>query len=562
MELISTSLTGTRAEVAYHLARKYFGIGLLLLCCASALVYQAKHLGLTIDEPSHFAAGHMYWLGEDVLQPSDTPPLTRVISGWIPPIMNAPSPRDTKGWAERDSYLIGGEILGRPKTRRLLFFNRLPFLAFPLLIVFLIWHWGRQLFGESIALVLAACGALEPTIVGHGAFIKSDVPAAFGALWFAYTAWSYWKNPIVSRLLLMTLALVVAVLTKFTLLPLVIVAYGLALWRGPRLLAAIVIPIALYGGILAASRFQAQPVPQAEIHQFTGAGVPDWALPGMKLIARLPWPLQFVRGLLYIGGSLHSEGFTGYMLGHKIHGWVPAYFPLAWAIKFPIPLQVLTVAGLAALLLRIRRRQVGAADLLLWGSAVFFFGTAVFSTFHIGFRHVVPSLPFFILSGGFALMQWGGSRAGRIATTLLLAWLTVSSLRIYPQGMSYFNEWIGGPVNGWKYLADSNIDWGQNLPELGAYVKRNRIEEVKTFLFSSEYIWNHLREGSVVPQPWPSDDSPAGTLFQPSPGVYAISVNVLSGFLFANGHEDYLTYFRQRPPDGRAGYSILIYNVK
>jgi hypothetical protein len=66
----------------------------------------------------------------------------------------------------------------------------------------------------------------------------------------------------------------------------------------------------------------------------------------------------------------------------------------------------------------------------------------------------------------------------------------------------------------------------------------------------------------VVPQPWPADDSPAGTLFQPSPGVYAISVNVLAGFLFANGHEDYLTYFRQRPPDGRAGYSILIYNVK
>ncbi|MDQ6663002.1 MAG: glycosyltransferase family 39 protein [Acidobacteriota bacterium] len=543
-------------------ARKYFGIGLLLLCYAAALAYQAKHIGLTIDEPSHFAAAYMYWLGEDVLQPSDTPPLTRIISGWVPRILSASSPRGTRGWAERDAYLIGGEILGRPNTRRLLFYTRLPFLAFPLLIVFLIWHWGSQLFGGSIALVLAACGALEPTIQGHGALINSDVPAAFAALWFGYAAWRYWRNPVAARLLIMTVAIVVAVLTKFALLPLVIVGYGLALRRGPRLLAAIIIPIALYAGILAASQFQAQPVPQVEINKFTGAGVPNWALSGVNLAARLPWPLQFVRGLLYIGGSLHGDGFTGYMLGHKIHGWVPAYFPLAWAIKFPIPLQILTMAGMAAFLVRIRRGQVRAGDLLLWGSAVLLFGTAVFSTFHIGFRHVAPSLPFFILSGGFALAQWGRSRAGRVAIALALAWLTVSSLRVYPQGISYFNEWIGGPVNGWKYLADSNIDWGQNLPELGVYLKRNQIQKIKTFLFSSDYPWNYLTPGSVVPQPWPSVDSPAGTRYQPRPGVYAIGVNVLAGFLFPQGHEDYLAYFRQRSANGRAGYSILIYNVK
>jgi hypothetical protein len=39
-------------------------------------------------------------------------------------------------------------------------------------------------------------------------------------------------------------------------------------------------------------------------------------------------------------------------------------------------------------------------------------------------------------------------------------------------------------------------------------------------------------------------------------------VNVLTGFLFPPGHENYLSYFRQRPADGRAGYSILIYNIK
>jgi hypothetical protein len=381
--------------------RRYAGIGLLIVGCAAALVYQTRRLGLTVDETSHFAAAYMYWLGEDVLQPADAPPLTRAICGWVPRLLRAPHPRDTSGWKDRDAYMIGAEILDRPniRARRMLFYTRLPFLFFPLLIVFLLWHWGRQLFGEPIGLFLAACGALEPTIQGHGVLINSDVPAAFGALWFAYTAWKYWCTPDHRRLLILSLATVLAVLIKFTLLPLAAAGFGLVLWKGQRW-RAIALPLAVYVGILTVSQFQAQPVPPVEVQQFSGAGVPHWALPGVKLLARLPWPLQFVRGLLYVGGSLQGAGFTGYMLGHKIQGWVPLYFPLAWAIKFPIPLQLLTVAGLIALGIRIRRREAGIADLLVWGLAAFFFGSAVLSNFHVGFRHVLPALPFFILGAG------------------------------------------------------------------------------------------------------------------------------------------------------------------
>jgi len=545
--------------------RRYTGIGLLIVGCAAALVYQTRRLGLTVDEASHFAAAYAYWLGEDVLQPADAPPLTRAICGWVPRLLGAPPPRDTNGWKERDAYLIGAEILDRPniRARRLLFYTRLPFLVFPLLIVFLLWHWGRQLFGEPVGLCLAACGALEPTIQGHGVLINSDVPAAFGALWFAYAAWRYWNTPNVGRLQIMTLAMVVAVLTKFTLLPLAIVGFGLALCKGPRLLGAIAIPLALYAGILAASQFQAQPVPRVEIQQFSGAGVPLWALPGVNLLARLPWPLQFVRGLLFIGGSLQGDGFTGYMLGHKIRGWVPLYFPLAWAIKFPIPLQLLTVAGLAAFFIRIWRREAGAADLLVWGAAAFFFGAAAISNSHLGFRHVLPALPFFILGGGFALARWSGHRAARVAIALSLACLAVSSLRVYPQGISYFNEWIGGPTRAWRYLADSNLDWGQNLPDLGVYMERNRIGRIKTFLFGYDNPFHYLKPGSMDPQTLPAPDNPAlERYYRPRPGLYAVSVNFLAGFLAPPGYEDYLAFFRERLPDARAGYSILIYDVK
>jgi Dolichyl-phosphate-mannose-protein mannosyltransferase len=544
------------------LARRHLGIGLILLTSAAALTYQAQHVGLTTDEPSHFAAAYMYWLGEDVLVPADTPPLTRTISGWVPRILGAQNPHGSKYWERRDAYLIGAEILATPnsRARRLLFYTRLPFLIFPLLIVFLTWHWSRQLFGEPIALTLAACSALEPTILGHGAIINSDVPAAFAALWFSYTTWKYWREPNVLRMLIMTLALTVAVLTKFTLLPLVLVGYGLALWRGPRPLAAITIPIILYTGILAASQFDAQPIPQAEIDTFSQTGAPGWALPGLEVLARLPWPTQFVRALLYIGKNMQGDGWTGYMLGHKVNGRTPAYFPLAWALKFPIPLQMLTIAGLVALFDRIRRRQVSATDSLIWFPPLLFFGTAIFSNYHIGFRHVLPALPFLILDGGFAIQRWHHNYACRTAIALGLAWLAVSSIAVYPHGISYFNAWIGSPINAWKYFADSNIDWGQNWPEVAEYVKRNQVRTINTFIFSFDSPWHYIKEG-LAPQPWPDLSIPVGYRYQPRPGTYFVSVNLLSGLLFPQGHENYLEFFQQRAPDGRAGHSILIYNV-
>jgi len=122
------------------MVRRYGAVAFLLICCAVALIFQARRTGLTVDETAHFAAAYSYWLGEDVLQPADAPPLTRIWCGWIPRLLHAPRPQETRGWQDRDAYLIGAEILDRTdiRARRLLFYTRLLFLVFPLLIVFLL----------------------------------------------------------------------------------------------------------------------------------------------------------------------------------------------------------------------------------------------------------------------------------------------------------------------------------------------------------------------------------------------------------------------------------------
>jgi hypothetical protein len=472
--------------------------------------------------------------------------------------------RATDGWQRQDAYSIGGRTLGRlpaADARRVIFLTRLPFLVFPLGIVYLVWLWGRQLFRDSVALGLAACAALEPTILGHGALIKSDVAAAFGALAFAYAAWRYWMGPDARRLGWMTAALIAAVLTKFNLLLLVLPAIVLVLVRDRRRAYALLPPVAVYLAIIAAYQFHAGPIEPEESGLFIPAGVPDvWRT--SNLVRHLPWPRQFVRGLLFVGGAMHNGDFRGWMLGHRIEGAAPGYYPLAWAIKFPIPLQVLTAAALAALLARLRRREACAADAFLWGFAVWYFGTAVVSDYHIGFRHALPALPFLVLAGGFALERWGTLRAGRWVAAALFVWLAVTSLRVYPQGISYFNEWIGGPVNGWHYLADSNIDWGQNLPELGAWRARHPGTRLRLYVFGLDEVGHYLppRSWEPMPAPW-SANTKLDRRLQPDPGIYAVSVNMLVGLPFERGWEHYLAFFRDRQPIDRAGYSILIYEV-
>jgi hypothetical protein len=61
----------------------------------------------------------------------------------------------------------------------------------------------------------------------------------------------------------------------------------------------------------------------------------------------------------------------------------------------------------------------------------------------------------------------------RAATVLLLGWFVVDSLSVRPHYLAYFNSFVGGPAQGYRRLADSSLDWGQDLPGLGRWLAAN-----------------------------------------------------------------------------------------
>jgi hypothetical protein len=76
---------------------------------------------------------------------------------------------------------------------------------------------------------------------------------------------------------------------------------------------------------------------------------------------------------------------------------------------------------------------------------------------------LLPALPFlFVFASRLTLLAGRARRPLAVALPALLLWHAASTTRAGPDFISYFNELAGGPANGWRYLADSNLDWGQN----------------------------------------------------------------------------------------------------
>jgi hypothetical protein len=65
----------------------------------------------------------------------------------------------------------------------------------------------------------------------------------------------------------------------------------------------------------------------------------------------------------------------------------------------------------------------------------------------------------------------------------LLVWLAAIAAWIYPDFLTFFNGTVGGPSRGAEVLLDSNLDWGQDLKGLGAFIRQRGIDTIHVDYF-------------------------------------------------------------------------------
>jgi hypothetical protein len=250
-----------------------------------------------------------------------------------------------------------------------------------------------------------------------------------------------------------------------------------------------------------------------------------------------------------------SEGRSAFLLGrYSTEGWW-WYFPAAMLVKTPLPL--LAAAALGAWSLRAQPRREWAWLLL---PPALYLGAALTSKTQIGYRHILPLYPFLaVLAGLGGGWLWTRGVQGRGAAAALSLWLALSVGRAHPHHLAYFNELAGGRAGGAAWLADSNLDWGQDLPGLAAELKaRGNPPVVLGYFGSDDPAARGLR---YVPLATVANVERPGNaaLEKGAPLLFALSQTNRAGVYYRD--KGLYSWLASREPVAAPGGSIFLYDL-
>lgn len=546
----------------------------VLLLHSAMLGWSATRHSPTIDEPMHLAAGLECWKTGRCLHDRGNPPPVGM-------------------WAALPLALSGAELPDGDKrpfapvlaSMQHLVPARWATIPFSVLGAWACYAWARELYGKGAGWLALGLWCVCPTILGHGALVTGDVPAAAVGVTACYALWRWLKAPGWADALAGGVLLGAAQLSKFVWLPL----WGLwpLLWaacawrRGradwPRLgkqcgqLAAM---LALAALVLHAGYLFEHPFPALRDTGLLQLGA-DRNLPAGPARVWLqktfgdvpvPVPLAFARGLADMD-RVAGEGGRIFLNGRWHDGPVWHYYLAALGMKVPLGTLALVAAAALRTVLPRRRIAISRTDLALVAPPIAVLTVAsAFAVFnHV--RYVLPVLPFaFVWASQVASVATTRARAWRAFA--IGAWLLslASSLACWPHSLSYFNELAGGPAKGRLRLIDSNVDWGQDL----LYLKQWYDAHPEARPFHLAYF-GRVDPGSVgldYSLPPRAKDKNDYVLLRA--GWYAVSVSLMHGLNWwvcdehGNRHatdEVSFGYFQRLAPVDRAGYSILIFHV-
>jgi hypothetical protein len=546
----------------------------------------------TFDEASHLSSAYEYLVTGMFRQHLDHPPLADQIAAFPLLFLKLQLPADEA--SQRSLIRFGNRFVYRNVRDAdiILLWGRLPVVLLTVLLGWVVFSWGQELWHLGAGLLALFLCVFDPNILAHGRLATNDLAVTCFSFIAVYRFWELLQNPSWANVLWAGLAFGAAQASKFSAVLLAPILMLLAvLWllsghevrapfplpgsrllsRRPGLLrtyvlAAILLVIFLIGFALvwADYRFEVGTV-LAEGRQLSWL---DEQLDGSRwepavsyLFRELPVPAPKYFYGLAVKYSHTESGRPAFLMGElSSEGWW-YYFLTAFFIKTPIPLLILLIV--ASLLTVMQTKNFWRREAFLLVPVLVWFGVNSLSGFNLGYRHLLPVLPFlFVFAGQVVAIEKIRRRTVIVGlVSILCAWQLVGTLRIHPHYLAYFNELVGGPENGYRYLVDSNLDWGQDLKGLGAYLKTQGIDRVELSYFGTAdpayYGINYtcLPSFGILSK----DKCPIESDFQNQAGVFAVSATNLQGVYLNDPHT--FDWLKEREPETMIGYSIFVYRV-
>ncbi len=551
----------------------------LLLALFSQTTRAALRNSVTYDESQHIARGYAYLKTGNLrfqrFRSAHPPGMAILEAAPLLLLLDIPEPSTLRGWDESDTVLFARQlVLKSPNIEKLLFAARVPVMLVTLVMAAFVFRWASELRGIGPAAGLVALGlcAFDPNIVAHGMLATTDLGVtAFG---FISLYWLYksLRRPSPGRLALTGLTLGLALMSKMTavlLLPvsaLLILVLGVTARRADYFDRMQIIEQGTnYVRTLYLRKLLGLATMAVAIYVI--AFMVIWSIYRFE-IGRLPGVPIPVPAATHLSSAMKAQqhmevGHPTFLMGQLSEtGWWH-YFPVAFLIKTPIPTLSLLFASVA---LAVRPHMVinyqrWLAILPLAAFVGMYSVVALFSSVNIGYRHLLPLLPcLFVLAGQISNLksQVGPLKLGigYLIFGALVVWYIAGTVALFPNYLTFFNELVGGPKNGYKYLVDSNLDWGQSLIELRSYIARNHLGRIN--LSATGYV-NPAVYG-IAYDPLPPMQNPQPVVhFDPKPGRYYIGAHNLQ--IGSPIDHDVFGWFREREPNEWIANAILVYDV-
>ena len=579
-------------------------------------VLNAKNDSAIFDETAHIPAGYSYLTQHDMRLNPEHPPLLKDLAAVPLLFLHLNFDTNQKFWTDdvNGEWDAGNYLFYHAGNNpdAILFWARLPIIIISVIFGLFLFMWGREIAGITGGLFILMLYAFDPNILGHNHYVTTDVGIAAFMTFSAYFFLKFIKNPTWKNTIIGGIFLGLVHLTKFSsviLLPifgLVLIIYPLVKklsydkdennklalraktfgWYFLKGLVAFAISIVIIWILyyLNTYKMPADNLAKTIETYFPASDTNPTAIYANRALvfmngSNLKRPLgEYLLGVFMVFKRV-AGGNGAYFMGKVSNQAFLAYFPVVFIIKETIPFLFLIILSLGYAAIRFikaiskstkenwkekffKYMQTGVVQYSSFAFIILYLYLSITGNLNIGLRHLFPILPFAYLLVTKTVFDFLKNthivtrKAFHWAASILVLWIVAIPVFAYPGYVSYFNETIGGSQNGYKYVTDSNTDWGQDLKRLKIYIDEHpEISNIRVDYFGGGDTSYYLGDKFT---PWSDTTRPIEA------GWYAISTNYLQGSIYDTSKPDDESYrwTKQFTPVAMVGNSILIYHIE
>lgn len=378
------------------------------------------------------------------------------------------------------SYFTHGIILNKFEFKTLnqrMFWAKSIMIFYTLLLGLAVFKFAKKLYGTGAGFLALTLYSFSPDILAHSGLITTDIIVSCFILISVYFFLDYIRDRSGSKLFLTGVCFGLALLSKYS--GVILIFIMIVMWLIGRYIykkkigIGSLIFIFLFGililnlgyGFTGSFKTTSEYKPHlasSSLKTITGI------LPGIPVPLPYPYVLGFDRQQYF-----NEIGHPSFLMGkHSLHGWW-YYFLAAFLLKSPLPF-LLIITGSCILLLFYKSSfdDISIITVIL----ILFAATSFLIRNNAGYRYILPAIPFLCVFSGRILRY--KKIFINIPLFLLTFWFILDSTFAHPHYIEYFGELAGGSKNGYKFLVDSNLDWGQNQKSVLKYANEHKLKRI------------------------------------------------------------------------------------